>query len=354
MSEFVGLLMIFVPVAVIFLAANAADRQRERDEQGTAFAALAYALLLFLYFALFAAGAMLGLTGALLSNQPAAGAAAGENPLLAAANPALLGPGLAIPALLGMLLLLPAVRRAVARVLRGIDPQSTVHAVSLALSMLIVVQLVLTLGVGLATFSTVIEQTAAETGQEAVSTAGVWLQAIVFLIWAMLGVGWLVRRSTEGVTERLGLTWPTAGQAALGAGLGIAMVFVVMALEALGTVVGFGPDPDVEKLTEQLLGALFTTPFGIVTLGVAAALGEEPLFRGAAQPRFGVAVTALLFALVHSNYGITFSTAIVFLLGLVLGWVRVRHNTSTAMILHAVYNMALGLLGYLGVQFLNQ
>jgi membrane protease YdiL (CAAX protease family) len=354
MSEFVGLLMIFVPVAVIFVAANAADRRRERDEPGAAFAALAYALVLFLYTALLAAGVMLTLSGTLLQMQPAAGAAVGENPLLAAANPALLGPGLAIPALVGILLLLPAVRRAVARVLRGINPESTVHAVSLALSMLIVVQLTLTLGVGLANFSTMIEQTATETGQEAVSTAGVWLQAIVFLIWAMLGVGWLVRRSTDDVTERLGLAWPTAGQAALGVGLGIGMVFVVMALEALGVAVGFGPDPDVAKLTEQLLGTLVTTPFGIVTLGVAAALGEEPLFRGAAQPRFGLVVTALLFALVHSNYGITFSTAIVLLLGLVLGWVRARHNTSTAMILHAVYNMTLGLIGYLGIQFLNQ
>lgn len=353
MSEYVGLLMIFVPVAVIFLAANAADRRRERNEQGTAFAAFAYALLLFLYGTLLAAGVRLAFSGALLQTAPA-GAAAAENPLLAAANPALLGLGLAIPALLGILLLLPAARRAAARVLRGINPASTVHAVSLAMTMLIVVQLTLTLGVGLDNFSTILEQTATETGQEAVSTAGVWLQAIVFLIWAMLGVGWLVRRNTEGVTERLGLTWPTPGQAALGAGLGIGMVFVVMALEALGSVVGFGPDPDVEKLTEQLLGTLFLTPFGIVTLGVAAALGEEPLFRGAAQPRFGLAVTALLFALVHSNYGITFSTAIVFLLGLVLGWVRARHNTSTAMILHAVYNMTLGLLGYLGLQFLNQ
>lgn len=353
MSQFIGLLTLFVPVAIIFLAANAADRQRERNEPGGAFAALAYAVLLALYGALLLAGVMLALTGVLLESPAAAGAVA-DNPLLTAASPALLAPGLIIPSLLGALLLLPGVRRGAARLLPAFNPASTVHAVALAMSMMIVIQLVFTLGVGLANVSSLIEEAATETGEEAVSTAGVWLQAIVFLIWAMLGVGWLVRRNTDAVAERLGLTWPTLRQAALGAALGVGMVFVVILLESLGAAIGFGPNPDVEKLTEQLLGSLFTTPFGIITLGVAAALGEEPLFRGAAQPRFGLVLTALLFALVHSNYGITFSTAIVFLLGLVLGWVRIRHNTSTAMILHAVYNMTLGLLGYLGIQFLNQ
>ena len=97
------------------------------------------------------------------------------------------------------------------------------------------------------------------------------------------------------------------------------------------------------------MGPLFTTPFGIITLGASAALGEETLFRGAVQPRFGFILTALLFALVHSNYGISMSTLIVFLLGLVLGVVRMRVNTTTAMIIHMVYNMSLGLLAYLGV-----
>ena len=109
----------------------------------------------------------------------------------------------------------------------------------------------------------------------------------------------------------------------------------------------------MERLTEELLGSLFTSPLGIITLGIAAALGEEPLFRGAVQPRFGLLLTALLFAVLHSNYGITLSTLIVFILGLVLGWLRIRYNTSTAMITHAVYNMSLGLLAYLGTMMLD-
>jgi membrane protease YdiL (CAAX protease family) len=112
-------------------------------------------------------------------------------------------------------------------------------------------------------------------------------------------------------------------------------------------------DADVERLTEQLLGSLFMTPLGILTIGLAAGLGEETLFRGALQPRFGLALTAIFFALVHSNYGITLSTVIVLLLGIVLGWLRLRYNTSTAMITHAVYNMTLGLLAYFSANLLD-
>lgn len=92
-------------------------------------------------------------------------------------------------------------------------------------------------------------------------------------------------------------------------------------------MLGFAADADVEELTNQLLGPLFNSPWGILTLGAAAALGEETLIRGAAQPGLGLLLTAALFALLHSNYGITLSTAIVFLLGLVLGIVRASART---------------------------
>jgi membrane protease YdiL (CAAX protease family) len=84
-------------------------------------------------------------------------------------------------------------------------------------------------------------------------------------------------------------------------------------------------------------------------LGLAAALGEETVFRGALQPRFGLVFTSILFALLHSQYGLSFSTIAVFVIGLVLGVLRLRANTTTAMITHAVYNMSLGLITYLGL-----
>ncbi len=162
-----------------------------------------------------------------------------------------------------------------------------------------------------------------------------------------------VALQSAAAARRLGVVRLSSQDWIVGIRYGLLLVPVVILLEYLASLAGIVADPDVEKLTEQLLGPLFRSPFGILTLGVAAALGEEPLFRGAAQPRFGLALTAVMFALVHSNYGITLSTAIVFLLGLVLGLLRIRRNTTTAMLAHAVYNISLGLLAYFSISFLD-
>ena len=60
----------------------------------------------------------------------------------------LIGLGIWLPSALGILMLLPPVRRLWARII-PIDSESPVHAVALSLSMLVVVNLLLTLGVGL-------------------------------------------------------------------------------------------------------------------------------------------------------------------------------------------------------------
>jgi membrane protease YdiL (CAAX protease family) len=44
---------------------------------------------------------------------------------------------------------------------------------------------------------------------------------------------------------------------------------------------------------------------------------------------------------------------IVFILGMVLGWLRIRYNTTTAMIAHAVYNSSLVVFTLLAAQLLN-
>jgi membrane protease YdiL (CAAX protease family) len=128
---------------------------------------------------------------------------------------------------------------------------------------------------------------------------------------------------------------------------------VVLVIEALASFLGLGADADVERLTEQLLGSLFTTPLGILTIGLSAGLGEESVFRGALLPRFGLILTSIFFALVHSNYGITLSTLVVLILGMVLGLLRMRYSTTTAMIAHAIYNMTLGLIAYLSASMLD-
>jgi membrane protease YdiL (CAAX protease family) len=216
--------------------------------------------------------------------------------------------------------------------------------------MLVLINLLVTLGIGIGNFADMMAQ---NESMEANTMGALWAQQLLTALLALVGVGWLTRRTWPQVAERLALVVPSGREWLIAIGVGLGMVPLVLLVEALASTVGLGADADVERLSEQLLGSLFTTPLGILTIGLSAGLGEETLFRGALQPRFGIIVTSVVFALVHSQYGITLSTVIVLILGFLLGWLRIRYNTSTAMITHAVYNMTLGLIAYLSTTMLD-
>jgi len=73
-------------------------------------------------------------------------------------------------------------------------------------------------------------------------------------------------------------------------------------------------------------------------MALSAGIGEELLFRGALQPRFGILLTAAVFALGHVQYALSPAIIEVFVIGLVLGWLRQRSNTTTCIAVHAGYN----------------
>ncbi|MEZ4866644.1 MAG: CPBP family intramembrane glutamic endopeptidase [Caldilineaceae bacterium] len=352
MSEVITMILLFAPLILIMLVANLAEARRRREEPYRGVALGSYALLVIFYaFAILIGIALQGFN-TLLQQQPNLLqdlnlGGGGDNPFGQLDSLPLLGLSLWLPSLLGIILLLPPVRRLFARFI-PLDPASPVHAVALSLSVLVLINLLFTLGIGL---NNLAESLAAqeEAGVTSNTMLSLWTQQFMTAVFAFFGVGWLVRRDWGETLQRIGLVVPSLGNIITGIVLGLGMVPVVMVVDQLSARFNVGTDPGVDALTEQLLGPLFHTPFGIVTLGAAAALGEETLFRGALQPRFGYILTALLFALVHSNYGVSISTLIVFLLGLLLGVVRMRANTSTSMIVHAVYNMSLGFLAYLGV-----
>ena len=352
MNEVISMFFLFAPLIFILVLANLAETRRQQGEPYQGWAVTSYIILGLFYSLAILGGLAFNLIDMLMQRQPTLldqmGLQQGaDNPLLQFESLSLLGFGLWLPSLIGILLLLPPIRRLLARFI-PIDAASPVHAVALSLSVLVIIQLLFTMGMGLNNLADMLaEQEAA--GVTTNTMLGLWVQQFMTAVFAFFGVGWLIRRDWSATMQRLGLVVPTLGNVVLGVVLGLGMVPVVMGVEQLSTLFNIGSDPGVQKLTEQLLGPLFTTPFGIITLGASAALGEETLFRGAVQPRFGFILTALLFALVHSNYGISMSTLIVFLLGLVLGVVRMRVNTTTTMIIHMVYNMSLGLLAYLGV-----
>ncbi|WP_044641345.1 CPBP family intramembrane glutamic endopeptidase [Risungbinella massiliensis] len=250
------------------------------------------------------------------------------------------GLGIWIPSMIGLLLLIPIIRKQLSKWV-PIDPQNSLHTVSLSLSMLIFIQLFVSMSIGLEdSMIGLPDQTALQ------AIVDLWTQNILLAFLAFFGVGWLTRRSGKELLDRLGLVLPSGKSVLIGMIVGLLFVGVAVGLEFAFTQFGIGSDPEVNRATEQLLGPLFTSFFGVLTLGLAAALGEELIFRGALLPRFGIFLTSILFTFLHTQYGFSVATLIVFILAIVLAYLRQRYNTSVTMIVHATYNIALGLLTY--------
>jgi len=355
MDESIFTVILFVPLFLIVLFANLADKQRLAGGSGKTIAGLTYALHLFIFGTMAAAGwALHAVKFAITTNEELKQslldivAGGGGNGEVANLMPVLerldvLGMGIWMPAAAAPLFLLPQVRRLLAN-LTGMDALSSVHAVAASFVMLVVMNLAVTLAVGLDTLADLSEASETDGGSLLVS---LWVQQITFALWAVIGVGWLTRRRLLQALERLGLLVPRPVEVAVGVGTGLVSVAVILALEIVAGAVGWGLNEDVQRLTEVLIGPLLGSIPGILTLGLAAGIGEETLFRGALQPRFGLLVTSLLFALLHSQYGITLSTLAVFIVGMILGLVRNRYNTTTCVIAHASYNITLGMIAYL-------
>jgi hypothetical protein len=170
-----------------------------------------------------------------------------------------------------------------------------------------------------------------------------WAQAVGFVVVAVLGVGLFVARDGAAVLERLGLTpriswqwWLTGTLVAIASSLVVDTIWSSVASESM---------QQVERLSEALFKPYLDAGLlGALTIGLSAGIGEEILFRGAAQPRMGLLFTSLLFAVVHTQYTISPALAQIFVVGLVLGLARRRVNTTTAISIHATYNLILALI----------
>lgn len=230
--------------------------------------------------------------------------------------------------LLGLVFLWSPAQRAVGRIL-PIRPGSPVIYLTVVLGLLLVAQ----------------QLGAQVQSQPPLSYGELLAQDIPFLVLAFAGVGIFIRRSPRQTIERLGLEPPRQKRWWLVAivGIGIFMA-VALGIEAVANVVAPSQQKQVTDVTTVLFSR-FNNPAAIVFLGVLAGVVEETLFRGALLPRFGIVVTAILFAALHVQYAVSFATLEVFVLGLGLGWLRVRSgSTLPSMVTHAGYDIAVGFL----------
>jgi uncharacterized protein len=332
-----------LPFAFVLWLANMAERQKARQESAQTLTIITYLLVASLYALLLGVGLLLQVVG-LLAGSGLLGLTGATMPAsgLDAYALAPMGLGMWVPALAALLLLLPPVRRLASRVL-PLQPDNLIHAVALSFAMVAIMNLTVTMAMGLGNLASSLESSGQTLGNTAVL---LWTQEGIWAFTALVGVGWLSRRSFGGALTRLGVVLPRLGHVAVGLGIGVGLAVLVTLALGLLKVVGIGMNQDVERLGERLLGPLTQTWYGILTMGLSAALGEETIFRGALLPRFGLLFTALLFALLHSNYGLSLATVVVFCVGLALGAVRLRMNTTIAMVVHATYNITLGLAAY--------
>jgi hypothetical protein len=222
-------------------------------------------------------------------------------------------------------------RDRVARVL-PVDPDNPVHSLALVLAVLLFgTQVTSILFTNLDTSS-----------QPPLALGDLIAQEAPFLVLAAAGVGLFMRRNLAQANVRLGLVVP-------------AWWHVVIALAAAGVFFAFGQAMDalshawtpdiarqVDSTTQHLFGGL-DNPVGIAALALAPGICEEIMFRGALQPRLGLLATALLFASIHTQYGLSLDALSVFVIALGLGMIRKFTNTTTSMICHVMYNLAVGI-----------
>ena len=162
-------------------------------------------------------------------------------------------------------------------------------------------------------------------------------QSVTFILIAYLGVGVLIDRTFRSATERLGLQIPTLRQTLIALILVVAAFLVTGSASLLMRVL----QPELQKEIEQGLLQMteqFSSFGGALLLGISAGVGEEVLFRGAIQPRYGIIFTSLVFSLFHVQYGFSLVVIGIFLVGVLFGVERQRMNTTTAIITHLVYD----------------
>jgi len=335
-------LLLFLPFLVPVIVANYAERHRRSPyilESPRASSNLDLALRYLPYGVLIAINVgLLGLSALALLNF-----------LALMVMPEIAEPGVQAGGWLGMsaasfisgaaafLPLLPQIRQRLARWL-PIDPDSLVHMTALAF-------VVYEIGLSLGQMALLGDLESLASADAVLTIWDVILSGVPFVIFALAGVGLLIRRQGPDTWQRLGLRRPTWKQ-------------LIAALVIAGLLLGFdflvswawqGIDPAghelLDKVNENLFGGLATVG-GAIALGLSAGISEELLFRGAIQPRLGVLLTTLLFALGHLQYGLTLATLQVFIIGLVLGLMRKRTGSVVLCIVtHAAYNMVGTLLG---------
>jgi hypothetical protein len=153
---------------------------------------------------------------------------------------------------------------------------------------------------------------------------------------ALAGVGWLVRRHWRETLERLGLGAMKPAYAGIVVA-GLAGAIVINSGMEWSQHAWFPALWQQDQEVTKLIAGQMPVATALL-LGLSAGFGEEVTLRGALQPRLGILLTALFFACGHVQYS-WFGMLTIAMLGVLLGLVRRQANTTTAILVHGLYDI---------------
>jgi len=245
-------------------------------------------------------------------------------------NPAGVDIGYMVTGLIAATLVSKPVRERLSRYL-PINPDNPVHSLALVLAVI-----VFGTQVSAIAFTDVL---AADLKIPPLNIGDLAAQELPFAVMAFAGVGLYIRRSFVASSNRLGLVAPAWWHITLA--LGAAGAFWSLGEVSVWLGQTYTPDitAKVQHTSNHLFGGLVAAPAGIAALALLPGICEDLLFRGALQPRLGLLVTALLFAAIHTEYGLSFDVAAIFLVAIGLGLIRRYANTTATITCHVVYNL---------------
>lgn len=167
----------------------------------------------------------------------------------------------------------------------------------------------------------------------------------VLALWYLLGFAGFGAgaRGDMGFAAQLGLRTRRPGrEAGLGAIVGLctwsALILCVLGIAfAVSLVAGEDSLPQRPPAAILFIAAL---PVGVrAALALTAGVVEEAFFRGFLQPRVGILLSTLFFALAHLSYGQPFLLVGVSLLSLLYGVLtRLRQTIVPAIVAHAIFD----------------
>lgn len=253
---------------------------------------------------------------------------------------------LTLATIIALLALWRPVRLLLARIM-PVDPDNFVHKIALSILLLIGISSFIPLIVlgGQPPLLELVKNSSIDNlgSQASVRPIDLIYQFIWTIPAAFVAAGWPIARSFGAMLKRVGFVRPTLLQVASGIGLGLALAVVASFLidpgiNALWNAMGWGTTDTAAF--GQLMSKVIT-PLGAVLVGVTAGVGEEIAVRGLLQPRIGLIASNLVFTSLHAfQYGVD-GLLSVFIIGAILGVIRMRSNTTTSAIVHGVYDFVL-------------